>query len=92
MLKEIIVIRKKYKEELKNKEDAITRARSNAFKLLANACYGYQGFFGARYYCREAAAATAAFARKAIKELNRKNKSSRLQDNLFRYRFHCISF
>ncbi|MEM3091479.1 MAG: DNA polymerase domain-containing protein, partial [Candidatus Pacearchaeota archaeon] len=66
MLKEIILLRKKYKQELKSKEDALTAARSNAFKLLANASYGYQGFFGARYYCREAAAATAAFARKAI--------------------------
>ncbi|MEM3091396.1 MAG: 3'-5' exonuclease, partial [Candidatus Pacearchaeota archaeon] len=66
MLKEIILLRKKYKQELKNKDDALTAARSNAFKLLANASYGYQGFFGARYYCREAAAATAAFARKAI--------------------------
>src|SRR3990172_7748073 len=68
MLKEIIMLRKKYKQELKNKEDAITTARSNAFKLLANSSYGYQGFFGARYYCREAAAATAAFARKAIQD------------------------
>ncbi|MFH1310980.1 MAG: DNA-directed DNA polymerase [Nanoarchaeota archaeon] len=67
MLKEIIMLRKKYKQELKNKEDAITKARSNAFKLLANSSYGYQGFFGARYYCREAAAATAAFARQSIK-------------------------
>ena len=66
MLKEIIEKRKKYKEELKKKPDVIKRARSNAFKLLANASYGYQGFFGARYYSREAAAATAAFARKSI--------------------------
>ncbi len=68
MLKEIILLRKKYKQELKNKEDALTAARSNAFKLLANSSYGYQGFFGARYYCREAAAATAAFARQSIKD------------------------
>lgn len=68
MLKEIIEKRKKYKRELKEKPDAVKTARSNAYKLLANASYGYQGFFGARYYCREAAAATAAFARKAIKD------------------------
>ena len=68
MLKEIIERRKKFKEELKKKPDVIKRARSNAFKLLANASYGYQGFFGARYYSREAAAATAAFARKSIKD------------------------
>ena len=68
MLKEIIEKRKKYKQELKQEPDVIKKARSNAFKLLANAAYGYQGFFGARYYCEEAAAATAAFARKLIKE------------------------
>ena len=69
MLREIIEKRKKYKQELKEKPDVIKQARSNAFKLLANAAYGYQGFFGARYYCREAAAATAAFAKKMIKEV-----------------------
>jgi len=70
MLKDIIIRRKKFKSELKSSstEDAVKRARSNAFKLLANAAYGYQGFFGARYYCREAAAATAAFAKKSIKD------------------------
>ncbi len=69
MMREIIEKRKKYKQELKEKPDVIKQARSNAFKLLANAAYGYQGFFGARYYCREAAAATAGFARKMIKEV-----------------------
>jgi DNA polymerase I/DNA polymerase-2 len=68
MLKEIIEKRKKFKNELKIKPDPIKKARSNAFKLLANAAYGYQGFFGARYYQEEAAAATAAFAKKAIKD------------------------
>ncbi|MCL5730421.1 MAG: DNA-directed DNA polymerase [Candidatus Pacearchaeota archaeon] len=69
MLKEIILLRKKYKQELKKKEDAITRARSNAFKLLANASYGYQGFFGARYYCPEASAATTSISRDFIKKM-----------------------
>ncbi len=69
LLNEIILLRKKYKQELKDKEDAITRARSNAFKLLANASYGYQGFFGARYYCPEASAATTAISRDFIKEM-----------------------
>ena len=71
ILKEIINKRKLFKKEFKEseKEDVIKRARSNAYKLLANAYYGYQGFFGARYYSYEAAAATAAFARKSIKEV-----------------------
>lgn len=72
MLKEIIQKRKKFKRELKTKPDTIKLARSNAFKLLANAYYGYQGFFGARYYCEEAAAATAAFAKKSIQEVIKK--------------------
>ncbi|MBI2044039.1 ribonuclease H-like domain-containing protein [Candidatus Pacearchaeota archaeon] len=76
MLKDIIEKRKQYKKELKTEDNSLKRARSNAFKLLANASYGYQGFFGARYYCREAAAATAAFARKAIKDsIEKINKS-----------------
>ena len=77
MLGEIIALRKKYKEELKNKEDAITRARSNAFKLLANASYGYQGFFGARYHCPQASASTTSigrdFTKKTIDFINKKN-------------------
>ncbi len=67
MLKEIIEKRKQYKQELKHKPDAVKKARSNAFKLLANASYGYQGFFGARYYCPEASAAATAISRDFIK-------------------------
>ncbi len=79
MLEDIIKKRKQFKAELKKKPDAVKRARSNAFKLLANASYGYQGFFAARYYCREAAAATAAFARKAIKDSIEKINSKGLE-------------
>ncbi|MFA5855895.1 MAG: DNA-directed DNA polymerase [Candidatus Pacearchaeota archaeon] len=68
MLGDIIEKRKKYKKEYAEKKDPLSKARSNAFKLLANASYGYQGFFGARYYCLEAAASTAALARKYIHE------------------------
>lgn len=46
MLAEIIEKRKKTKQEYKKDENPITKARSNAYKLLANASYGYQGFFG----------------------------------------------
>jgi DNA polymerase elongation subunit (family B) len=76
MLKEIIEKRKQYKQELKHKPDAVKKARSNAFKLLANASYGYQGFFGARYYCPEASAAATAISRDFIKNtIERINKN-----------------
>lgn len=76
LLKEIFELRKKYKKELKEKPDAVKRARSNAYKLLANASYGYLGFFGARYYSIEAAASTLAFVRKFNKEtIDKVNKA-----------------
>jgi len=66
LLEEVIEMRKKYKKEYAKKKDNMSRARSNAYKLLANAAYGYQGFFGARYYSREAAASTARLAKENI--------------------------
>jgi len=68
LLKEIIDKRRQFKEEYNKDPNPISKARSNAFKLIANAAYGYQGFFGARYYCREAAASTAYFAKQNIKK------------------------
>jgi len=68
LLKEIIDKRRQFKEEYHKNPNTISKARSNAFKLIANAAYGYQGFFGARYYCREAAASTAYFAKQNIKK------------------------
>ncbi len=63
LLGEVVSLRKKYKAELKKNPSPILKARSNAYKLLANASYGYLGFFGARYYCRECAASTLAYVR-----------------------------
>jgi len=76
ILNEIIEKRKKYKQEYKKDDNPITKARSNAYKLLANASYGYLGFFGARYYCPEAGASATAisrdFTKKTIDEINKK--------------------
>lgn len=66
LLSEIIELRKKSKKEYALKKDNLSKARSNAYKLLANASYGYLGFFGARYYCREAASSAARLAREHI--------------------------
>jgi len=76
LLEEIIVKRKEYKEVFKKNPDPIVKARSNAFKLIANAAYGYQGFFGARYYCPQASASATAISRKFIKETLEKIKKS----------------
>ena len=66
LLNEIIDKRKEHKKAYAKNQSGMLRARSNAYKLLANAAYGYQAYFGARYYCREAASATARFARDNI--------------------------
>jgi DNA polymerase Pol2 len=68
LLGEVVEKRKKFKAEYNDNKNAMTKARSNAYKLLANASFGYQGFFGARYYSREAAASTLAFVRKFTKD------------------------
>jgi DNA polymerase I len=64
LLSEVVDMRKKFKKEYASDKSPMKKARSNAYKLLANATFGYQGFFGARYYSYEAAAATLAYVRK----------------------------
>jgi len=60
--------RKKFKAEYKNNPDKITKARSNAFKVLSASAHGYIAFFGARYYSHEASASILAFVRKFNKD------------------------
>ena len=60
--------RKKFKFEYKKDPNIFTKARSNAFKVLSASIHGYIGFFGARYYSREASASILAFVRKFNKE------------------------
>jgi DNA polymerase, archaea type len=74
LLAEVVEKRKKFKKEYMADKNAMKKARSNAYKLLANATFGYQGFFGARYYSREAAAATLAFVRKFNEDTMKKIK------------------
>jgi DNA polymerase elongation subunit (family B) len=68
MCKELIEKRKKYKQEYKTTPNPITKARSNAFKVLSAAVHGYIGFFGARYYSLESSASILAFVRRFNKE------------------------
>ncbi len=64
LLKELFNKRKKFKQAYKKNPDVITKARSNAFKVLSASVHGYMGFFGARYYSIESSASILAFVRK----------------------------
>ncbi len=64
LLKEIFEKRKKHKIEYKKNPSPMTKARSNAFKVLSASVHGYIGFFGARYYSLESSASILAFVRK----------------------------
>lgn len=68
MCKKLIEKRKECKKEYQKNPNQITKARSNAFKLLSAAVHGYIGFFGARYYSLESSASILAFVRKFNKE------------------------
>jgi len=75
LLKEIFEKRKKFKVEYKKNPNLITKARSNAFKLLSASVHGYIGFFGARYYSVESSSAILSFVRKFNKETIEKIKN-----------------
>jgi DNA polymerase I/DNA polymerase-2 len=66
-IKELIEKRNEAKKELaKDKKNPALNARSYALKTVANASYGYMGFFAARWYSREAAEAVTAYGRHYI--------------------------
>ncbi len=69
LLKEVIEKRKQSKKELKIAPNPITQARSTAYKLLANASYGYLGFGPGRYFSYEAQGATTSISRDFIKKI-----------------------
>jgi DNA polymerase elongation subunit (family B) len=69
IVKKLIEKRKDYKKEYKQNPNPLTRARSNAFKVLSAAVHGYIGFFGARYYSLESSASILAFVRKYNKDI-----------------------
>jgi len=69
IVKKLIEKRKEYKKEYKQNPNPLSKARSNAFKVLSAAVHGYIGFFGARYYSLESSASILAFVRKYNKEI-----------------------
>jgi len=68
LLNEIFEKRKHHKQEYKKDPNPITKARSNAFKVLSASVHGYIGFFGARYYSLESSASILSLVRKFNKE------------------------
>lgn len=73
VLSMLLTLRKKIKEEMKkypvgSPEYILLDERQKAVKILANAAYGYMGWAGARWYCRECAEAITAWGRHTIME------------------------
>jgi len=73
VLKTLLTLRKRIREEMKkypptSYEYRILDERQRALKILANATYGYMGWVGARWYCREGAEAVTAWGRQTIRK------------------------
>lgn len=70
IIEHLIRVRMEVKEHIKKgAKDNMTLARSEALKVLANSFYGYLGYYGAKWYCKEGAEATTAFGRKYIHQV-----------------------
>lgn len=68
---------KKYPEG--SVERRVLEARQKALKVIANATYGYTGWIGARWYCREVAESTTAWGRRTIGDAIAKAKELGLE-------------
>ncbi|MEM1642962.1 MAG: DNA polymerase II [Desulfurococcaceae archaeon] len=71
VLTKLIDLRRAVREELKkhppeSPEYRLLNERQRALKILANASYGYMGWIGARWYCKEGAEAVTAWGRETI--------------------------
>lgn len=63
-------VNKKLRDEsLSEDQRRVLRERERAVKVIANACYGYSGWTGARWYAREVAESAAALGRKSIMQV-----------------------
>lgn len=71
LIGELITRRMRIKEMIR-KDDSMLTAREQGLKLLANAFYGYLGFFNARWYCFECATGTTAWGRHYIQDVIKK--------------------
>ena len=80
VLQELLRARDEIKRKLKQLSPTeplyrVLDARQKAIKVIANACYGYAGWIGARWYVREVAEAITAFGRSTITRTVEKAKS-----------------
>ena len=57
----------------------VLKERERALKIITNACYGYAGWAGARWYVREVAESAAAYGRQTITEAIGKAKALGLE-------------
>ena len=72
VLETLVSARKAIREQMKRMdpntvEYRVLDERQKALKVLANAAYGYMGWTGARWYCRECAEAVTAWGRQTIR-------------------------
>lgn len=72
ILKMLIERRREIKKQMKEIKDSDPRyklldIKQQTLKILTNSFYGYMGWIGARWYCRECAEATTAWGRHFIK-------------------------
>jgi len=69
VIEDLIKRRMRIKEMVKTGKSILLDARQNTLKLLANAFYGYFGFFNARWYSIECARSITAFGRYYIHQV-----------------------
>ncbi|MBS3135178.1 hypothetical protein J4406_02315 [Candidatus Woesearchaeota archaeon] len=79
VVKELILKRNDIKKQLKEKKDSALSGRSYALKTVANAIYGYLGFFGSRYHSMECAASITAWARYYIQDVIKKAQKEKFE-------------
>ncbi len=74
VLENLISVRREIKAKLDKADPGsiefrVLREREKAIKVITNACYGYAGWVGARWYVREVAESAAAFGRDTLKKV-----------------------
>ncbi|MBS1266963.1 MAG: DNA polymerase [Candidatus Woesearchaeota archaeon] len=69
LISELITRRQRINEIIKDKKSKILFARQYAIKTIANAMYGYLGFYISRWYCLECAKSITSYGRYYIQML-----------------------